>query len=201
MSSRGRLSTKQLILHIGILLAVGVLNQIAGAYLLEVAMRIVNHDSDLIGNYESAYDALTSMTPRMIVYVCILAPTIEETVFRLGLIGLGRKMLPFWAVNIIQAILFGVYHGNLIQGIYAFIFGIMFGIVFGYMGGYISCLLVHMTINTFGLYGVPFLPSEFSRVIMVIIGIICAVAVGTLIWLDVRYIQPAKKPINEEQTI
>jgi hypothetical protein len=37
--------------------------------------------------------------------------------------------MPFWVANILQAVLFGIYHMNPLQGIYAFFIGLFLGYV------------------------------------------------------------------------
>lgn len=76
----------------------------------------------------------------------------------------------FHTVNVIQAILFGLYHGNIVQGIYAFMLGLMLGIIYKYGGGILSSIVVHMIINASGVYLTPILPSNIAPAIMCIIG-------------------------------
>ena len=80
-----------------------------------------------------------------------MAPVIEELVFR-GLIL--HYCSGFMAANLIQALLFGLYHGNVIQGIYAFIFGLLLGFIAIKTDSLIIGMLLHMIING-SLYIVP----------------------------------------------
>ena len=66
--------------------------------------------------------------------------------------------MPFFAANIFQAVLFGAFHGNVIQGAYAFVVGLFCGYVC-YKGGsiYLS-ILFHMLFNIWG----TFIPESFS---------------------------------------
>ena len=63
----------------------------------------------------------------MFIYAVILGPVCEELVFRGVTIRLVRRALPFWAANLMQAVLFGIFHMNWIQGIYAFVLGLVLG--------------------------------------------------------------------------
>lgn len=80
----------------------------------------------------------------------ILAPIGEELLFRGVTISLGRKVMPFWIVNMIQARLFGVYHQNIVQGIYAFACGLVLGGIFYKYKNIRACILVHAFINIWG---------------------------------------------------
>ncbi len=64
-----------------------------------------------------------------IITVGVIAPIAEEFLFR-GVIynTLNKKISIKWTI-IIQAILFGVFHGNLVQGLYATFLGLIFGYV------------------------------------------------------------------------
>src|SRR5699024_1464991 len=68
---------------------------------------------------------MTEPTFLPLLYTIVLAPVTEELIFR----GLSLKILemefPFWAANILQAFYFGTLHGNMVQGIYAFLSGMV----------------------------------------------------------------------------
>lgn len=148
----------------------GVLAETGAVFLLNGVMRILASYGMGMGasnDYGEVVDTLTQPNGGMILYVIIVAPLIEELVFRQGIIGLGRKICKFYIVNIASAVLFGLYHGNLIQGICAFLLGLMLGAVFQYGSGYISSLIVHMSINAYGLYQSELLaqmPTAFGDV-------------------------------------
>lgn len=77
---------------------------------------------------QNALEAATSVpdSPSMFLYACLVAPIAEELLFR-GLIL--RGFLPHgkkFAV-IASAVLFGLYHGNLVQSPFAFFVGLIFG--------------------------------------------------------------------------
>ena len=55
----------------------------------------------------------------------ILAPLAEEFLFRGITLKKAQKIMPFMAANVLQSVLFGIYHMNWIQGVYAFVLGII----------------------------------------------------------------------------
>ena len=85
----------------------------------------------------------------------ILAPLGEELVFRgvafhyarKAVEGMRRPGTAFWIANCIQALLFGIYHMNLIQGIYAFVIGLVLGYLFQRYGSLIPGVLAHLVFN------------------------------------------------------
>jgi len=77
----------------------------------------------------------------------ILVPLAEETAFR----GLAfRRMYEytgFWPAALISSLFFGVYHLNLMQGIYAFLFGILLCLVFKRFGNLAAPIAMHAAAN------------------------------------------------------
>ena len=57
---------------------------------------------------------------------CLAAPILEEFIFRIGLYGIIGSFIGSFPAALISSLLFGLYHMNMLQGIYAFIMGILF---------------------------------------------------------------------------
>lgn len=92
--------------------------------------------------------------PIGILAVCIMAPIVEECVFR-G--AIERKLLerdwnPWWAI-VISALIFAVFHGNLVQGMTAFILGMFLGWVYYRTRNIWLCIFVHAVNNTWSTVG------------------------------------------------
>lgn len=77
----------------------------------------------------------------------IVAPISEELVFRQVIYKRLRGISPVWAAVLISALLFGLYHGNLVQGIYAFIMGCLLALVYEWTGSFVAPVLFHMIAN------------------------------------------------------
>lgn len=86
----------------------------------------------------------------MLICSILFAPFCEELVFRGVTLRQLRKCLPFWATNIIQAFLFGAFHMNMIQGIYAGCLGLILGYVCEKGGSIYYSILLHMLFNFWG---------------------------------------------------
>ncbi|MCR4648648.1 MAG: CPBP family intramembrane metalloprotease [Lachnospiraceae bacterium] len=83
---------------------------------------------------------------RIIGYVFI-APFSEEVLFRGVIFFRFKKLLPLWASVLAAALFFGLYHGNLMQGLYAFIMGSVMCLVFHYGGSFLYPFLFHAIAN------------------------------------------------------
>lgn len=108
----------------------------------------------------------------------ILAPITEELIFRGVTMRLSKWAgMPFVIANIVQAVLFGVFHLNWVQGVYA----TAIGLVLGYLGHRYKTLwvpiLLHLFCNLYatviGLFEIP--ETILTYVIMLILGIVFAV--------------------------
>lgn len=85
----------------------------------------------------------------------LLAPLGEELIFRGVAFYYARRAVSdmrnpkaaFWIANGIQALLFGIYHMNLVQGIYAFVIGLALGYLCQKYHSVIPGMLAHLVFN------------------------------------------------------
>lgn len=80
-------------------------------------------------------------------YVLLVGPVSEEFIFRGAILDRFHLAFPFWIANTLQAVLFGVYHMNLIQGLYAFLLGILLGMIRYVTGTILANILAHILFN------------------------------------------------------
>lgn len=86
----------------------------------------------------------------MFFYAVILGPICEELIFRGVTLHLVRRVFPFWAANLMQAVLFGIFHMNWIQGIYAFVLGLVLGFICEKGGSIYHSMFFHILFNFWG---------------------------------------------------
>ena len=91
-----------------------------------------------------------NLTVFMLLYAVIAGPIAEELIFRGVSMRILRKAFPFWAANLIQAILFGVYHMNWLQGCYAAALGLALGYVCEKGGSIYLSIFYHILFNLWG---------------------------------------------------
>ena len=60
---------------------------------------------------------------RFLLMTLVLAPLLEEGIFRWGIFARLRSRISFWPAAVFSSLAFGLYHGNWIQGIYACFLG------------------------------------------------------------------------------
>lgn len=95
------------------------------------------------------------MDPFTILASVVLAPIGEELLCR-GLIfhyakkavsDMNNRRVAFWIANALQSIMFGIMHGNLIQGLYAFFLGLAIGWLRERYNSLYPAMLAHFIIN------------------------------------------------------
>ncbi len=101
---------------------------------------------------ENAGFSNNSLSPLLILYAVLLGPIEEELTFRGVIFSSAKKALPFWAANVFQALLFGIFHMNLIQGIYAFFIGLFLGFISGRSGSIYFSIFLHILFNSWGTF-------------------------------------------------
>ena len=76
-----------------------------------------------------------------------ITPAAEEIVFRGLCFGRLRSFLDFFPACMASAVFFGVYHGNPVQGIYAFLMGLLLAFICERFHSVSAAVLAHMLIN------------------------------------------------------
>lgn len=144
------MSKKQTFLKkILIVVLLGIIVQIFGTLFLGWFLPLFPNLSE---SYAANINSLLENTPNVIIFVGVIAPILEEIIFRFAILGIANKFLPFFIANIIQALIFGIYHGNIVQGTYAFILGLFIGYLKKKFGSVFYCIMFHMSLNFSGLY-------------------------------------------------
>ena len=128
----------------------------------------------------------------------ILPPVVEETIFR-GLIlqYLGRAGARFVVANLIQAVLFGMFHMNFVQGIYTALLGFLLGWLAYRYDSILVPMLLHAIFNLFGTVLVD-LESRFLPDVVLTLIILASVPLLIVTILMIHFgVGEKKKKIGE----
>ena len=112
----GLLSNRKILLGL-VLLIPGL--QILSALITSVSAAVFPSSMAFYERLMESAGLSSSPSPLLLLYAALLGPIEEELTFRGVIFYSAKKALPFWAANLFQALLFGIFHMNLIQGIYA----------------------------------------------------------------------------------
>ena len=101
-----------------------------------------------IQKYQSQNQWLSQTnTVLLVLAIAITAPVIEEILFRGMIFNELKQIMPVIPVIIIQGLLFGAYHFNIVQFIYCSFLGIIFGLVYYWTQNLWIPILLHFSNN------------------------------------------------------
>ncbi|MBX4260390.1 CPBP family intramembrane metalloprotease (plasmid) [Clostridium estertheticum] len=90
-----------------------------------------------------------------LVSIIILIPIFEEILFRGLIFNELRKNLNIVVSVILQAMIFGLFHGNLAQGLYTLLLGAVAAIIYIWTKSIISNIVLHICFNLAGTFIIP----------------------------------------------
>lgn len=112
---------------------------------------ILPHFEKLMEQYNELMESLFTGSPFLIfVSTVILAPVSEELLFRGVILQKSLKFAPFAVANLLQALLFGIFHMNIVQGLYAAAGGLVMGYVAYKFRTIKASMLLHAVYNGLG---------------------------------------------------
>lgn len=107
---------------------------------------------DFYNDFEKSFEVIFKSPISAFITICILAPILEELIFR-GLLLRGllnnKKVNPWLAILFI-GVLFGITHGNPWQALGAGTLGIVFGYIYWRTKDLVLCMFLHFLNNSIG---------------------------------------------------
>ena len=82
----------------------------------------------------------------------VISPFVEEVIFRGFLYGRMRVYMKKWLAILMSALLFGIYHGNMVQGIYGFCMGLLLTFVYDRYKNFYLAVFMHSIANLVGYF-------------------------------------------------
>ncbi len=84
----------------------------------------------------------------IIIAVGIIVPIVEELCFRGIVFNRLKRDLALWPAVVIQAVIFGVAHLNIVQGLYAAFLGMIFGLLYYKFKNILVPIVAHIAVNS-----------------------------------------------------
>jgi len=131
-----------------------ILKIISICILIDIVITVILNVSDVERRFPSYQKVMFFLTNSniFISIICtgILAPILEEIIFR-GIIfnRLKEYNIGLQISIIIQAVLFGIIHFNIVQSTYAILIGILFAVIYEKKKTIVAPIIAHMTFNLF----------------------------------------------------
>ena len=178
------------------------------AYCMQYAAQIIMILVDLLlpramNNYEQLIElaGIGEVTVLGVLYGVILGPIAEELVFRgLTLYYAQKFTRHFWLANLIQGVLFGIMHMNLVQGIYATVLGMVLGFVYHRFRSLYASIWLHIFFNFLAYGPLVFLDGLLPQSAIfhfLWYGLMCVAAV-LLLWVVYRRTAQKAAPVEKQ---
>ena len=110
---------------------------------------------------------------------CVITPLAEEFLFRGTIYNYLRHYTAILPAIVLSALIFGIYHMNLVQGIYAFVIGCLMAYGYEYFGSFLVPVAIHIVANLLA-WIVPI--NAISGMVGWIVCVVCLLAGGLCIW-------------------
>lgn len=129
------------------LAGIGLLGQYTVGFLMSLIRMAV---PDIFEDYEKVTETLSIQngSPLITIFlVVVIGPVAEEVLFRGVIYGKLRDSFTVTQAAVISAAIFGIYHKNIVQGVYAALFGILLAYIFEKTQTIWGSVLMHMVFN------------------------------------------------------
>lgn len=105
--------------------------------------------SGIDNTFQKISEAIKS-TPIVITIICagIIIPIVEEIIFRGLIFNRIKFQYNLTAAMLISSVVFGIYHGNIIQGIYATMLGVCLAYTYNKTKNILIPIFIHISANT-----------------------------------------------------
>lgn len=150
---------------------------------------ILPHFETIYEDYIELMESFMGGNPILVfISVVILAPFSEELIFRGVTMKKGLLIAPAFVIIIIQALLFALFHMNIVQGIYTIPAGLIMGYIAYWYRSIKASILLHMFFN--GLSYIVFIPENDLFMVLYMVG---AFAILVLALREVRKVGVKKE--------
>ncbi len=182
-----------------------ILFGITASYSLNAILNAIPIPKEILHQYSQSMEPMFTKTDAVtLLSVVVVAPILEELLFRAIPIRQFSRILPRWVAVILSSLLFGVAHGDIIQSCYATALGLLLGLIYVRYGSVLPSILFHIGFNA-AAYLLELFPAH-------LFGIICAfallffTALFVLFFVDTYYVKRrasecAPHAMTEEEAI
>lgn len=123
---------------------------LAPALYLAVTLVLMALPEAWMESYAEASSSVSSGDLVSIIAVVLVAPVVEEFIFRGLMMTRLAQAMPGWLAAALSAAIFGVCHGHPVWFAYTFVLGLAFGLMDLRLGSIWPSILAHMAFNAIG---------------------------------------------------
>jgi len=110
-----------------------------------------------------------------------LSPVAEEVLFRGILYNCMRHLVDAKMAIIVSSLIFGLYHGNWVQGVYGFLMGCLIAYSYEYFGSFKVPVMLHMLFNLLA-YSLSYMPAFMGVIVNWPVCIACLLVAAVCLW-------------------
>lgn len=152
-------------------------------------------------SYSEASAGIDSGTLIGIIAVAVVAPIVEEFIFRGLMMNRLSGVMPGWLAVVLSSAVFGACHGHPVWFAYAFVLGVFFGFVDLRVGSIWPSILGHVAFNAIGQI-ITFVPeTEEGTEFLIVLGVLALVGIAAPL-INRRAVaalfRPMPKPLPEQ---
>lgn len=163
--SHNKINIKYLLIYSVIIMSIGFIGDYVVKFLNDIfkffGFYFIETNVTDIFSYNNIYEFII-----VFIYACIVAPILEELLFRGYVINLFKKYGKKTAI-IISACMFGITHAEFMQILPAILCGIILGILYIKTNNIKVCIACHMINNIFGIIN-----NYYINLVIIIISIL-----------------------------
>lgn len=155
---------------------------VASALFVSNLMELLPIPESVMASYaESSKGILAGSPVMMVLSVIIMAPLVEEIIFRGLVLSRLKKVMPTWLAVVLCSMVFGLMHGQLIWIVYTTLFGLLLAVVAENANSIWASVLLHMAFNLVGSF-VDYIPMSTGMMwIVMIVSIVVGVGAAYLL--------------------
>lgn len=128
-------------------------------------------------SYSEASAGIDSGTLIGVISVAVVAPIVEEFIFRSLVMNRLSRVMPGWLAVVLSAVAFGLCHGEAVWFAYAFVLGAVFGFMDLRAGSVWPSILGHVAFNAIGQI-FTFIPeTEEGTEVVIAMGVLLVVGI------------------------
>ena len=160
-----------------------VLSGLLFALFVSTAISLLPIPESLLESYlQSAEGIVSGSLIIILISIVIIAPIVEEIVFRGLILSRLNKVMNTTVALIISSLIFAILHGHILWVTYAFVLGVLFGIIAIKTGSTLPTIIFHMSFNLAGLFvgSIPF-PEWSTGIVCVVSFIISAILIYNVV--------------------
>lgn len=172
----------------GCLMSVFLLSTASIAMNNLISMTTLKQESSGYQTVENAFYGSTLFWEIMI--LCLFVPVVEEILYRQLVYDAVAAWLGDWVAIVLSALLFAVFHGNVVQFLYALILGMCLGLLRANFSSILVPIVGHISANLISILrgtakGFTFVSSGSSMYIQVT-GFLVVISILIVIYLGIR---------------